>query len=406
MDQRQQDEQFSLSASEYWFSQHRQSYWCLISLFIVILVGLGGFYPDSVAFGNSIVYAADLSYLWTHWAFPYFFFLVTLEARREIISTKGELYGNKALAPVIMALGGMIMPWVIYTFITGSSDPKAGAFIPMATDIAFVVLAMTVANASPKLRAALLALAIADDIGSIILMAIFFNEWGYSQFLTVGAMAAILLFCYRYERVLDQLWIYRAGFVWVIICLFWIWVLNEVHLHPSLAGVFTALVVPYHPGSERLKKTGRLRDSVYHVLEQSGLNVPVNWLVIPVFIVLSVVIKPENLAGAWFTTQSLGVFFGFVIGKTVGVFCGGYIAYLLIREIPANSFKELFFGAVMCGMGLTVALFFAGLSTGIDHTTATVAILFASAFCGVVGTYGIYYVNKKSAEKAVSSNIK
>lgn len=406
MDQREQDQQFSISASEYWFSQQRQSIWSLISLIIVILVGLGGFYPHSLAFGDSIVYVSDLAYIWTHWAFPYFFFLVTLEARREIISTRGELYGNKALAPVIMALGGMVVPWLVYTYITGSGDPKSGAFIPMATDIAFVVLALTVANASPRLRAALLSLAIADDIGSIILMAIFFNEWGYSQFLTLGVMTAVLYLCYRYERALDQLWIYRAGFVWVMICFFWIYVLNKVHLHPSLAGVFTALVVPYHPGSDRIKVTGRLRDSVYHVLEQAGLNVPVNWIVIPGFIVLSVVIRPENLAGAWFTTQSLGVFLGFVIGKTVGVFCGGYIAYLFIRQIPANSFKELFFGSIMCGMGLTVALFFAGLSTGIDKTTATVAILFASAICGVVGAYGIYYVNHKSGKKGVVSATK
>ena len=389
-----QEQSFDISASEYWLSQQRQSYWCLISLFLVILVGLSGLYPDYLEFGRSIIFLNDLSEFWTHWAFPYFFFLVTLEARREIISTRGELYGNKAIAPVIMAFGGMLVPWLVFMYITGSGEPRSGAFIPMATDIAFVVLALTVANASHKLRAALLALAIADDIGSIFLMAIFFNEWGISQILTILAMAVVLYLCYRYETVLDRLWIYRVAFVWVIICLFWIWVLNKVHLHPSLAGVFTALVVPYQPGSDRLKKSGRLRDSVYHVLEQSGLNVPVNWLVIPGFIVLSVVIKPESLTGSWFNDQSLGIFLGFVIGKTLGVFCGGLVAYLFIKEIPAKSFVELFFGSVMCGMGLTVALFFAGLSTGIDQTAATVAILVASAFCGVVGTYGIYRHNR------------
>ena len=210
-------------------------------------------------------------------------------------------------------------------------------------------------------------------------------------------MAVILYLCNRYETALDRFWLYRAAFVWVIICLFWIWLLNKVHLHPSLAGVFTALVVPYHPGSDRLKQTGRLRDSVYHVLEQSGLNVPVNWLVIPGFIVLSVVIKPENLAGSWLSIQSLGVFLGFVVGKTLGVFAGAMIGYFLIKEIPARSIKELFFGCVMCGMGLTVALFFAGLSTGMNQTAATVAILLASAFCGVVGAWGIYSVNRKSS---------
>lgn len=396
-----QDQSINISASLYWISQHRQSYWCLITLFLVIVVGLSGFYPDYLEFGRSTLYMDDLAHFWTHWAFPYFFFLVTLEARREIISTRGELYGNKAIAPVMMALGGMLVPWLVFTIITGSGDPNKGSFIPMATDIAFVVLALTVSNASHKLRAALLALAIADDIGSIILMAIFFNEWGSDQILTVSVMAVILYLCNRYEAVLDRFWIYRSAYVWAIICLFWIWVLNKVHLHPSLAGVFTALVVPYQPGSDRLKKSGQLRDSVYHVLEQSGLNVPVNWIVIPGFIVLSVVIKPENLSGSWIGDQSLGIFFGFVVGKTLGVFLGGIVAAMFLKTMPARSFTELFFGSIMCGMGLTVALFFAGLSTDIDHTAATIAILISSAFCGLVGVYGIYRHNRNTGTARV-----
>ena len=395
MEQIPDKEIISISASEYWLSQQRQSYWCLISLFVIILVGLLGFYPDQIEFGRSIVYLNDLSYFWTHWAFPFFFFLVTLEARREIISKRGELHGKRAVAPVIMAFGGMLAPWLVFILVSGSGDPKSGAFIPMATDIAFVVLAMTVAKASHKLRAALLALAIADDIGGIFLMAIFFNPWGVSQFMTVGAMGIILYLCNRFEAFLDGFWLYRQAFAWVIICLFWVWVLNKVHLHPTLAGVFTALVVPYQPGSDRLKQTGKLRDSVYHVLEQSGLNVPVNWLIVPGFIMLSVVIKPENLVGNWFTDESIGVFLGFVLGKTIGVFCGALIAYLFVKEIPAKSFVELFFGSVMCGIGLTVALFFAGLSTGIDPVSATISILLASTFCGLVGTLGVYAANRK-----------
>ncbi len=388
------DPMISVSASEYWLSQQRQSYWCLISLFLVILIGIAGLYPDRFDFGQSTIFLNDLAYIWIHWAFPFFFFLVTLEARREVISRQGELNGKKALAPIIMAIGGMIIPWLVFGLVTGSVAPEKGSFIPMATDIAFVVLAMTIANASHKLRATLLALAIADDIGGIILMAIFFNAWGLSQILTSVAMLVLIYICNRYQTALDKFWLYRQAFTWVIICLFWVWVLNKVHLHPSLAGVFTALVVPYHPGSDRLKKSGALRDSVYHVLEQAGLNVPVNWLVIPGFIMLSVVIKPDSLQGAWFTTESVGVFLGFVVGKTAGVFFAGLLVMKLVNKLPAKSYAELFFGSVMCGMGLTVALFFSGLSTGINQTSATIAILLASALCGVVGTVGVYRVNR------------
>lgn len=381
--------------SEYWLSQQRQSYWCLISLTIIIVIGLAGLYPDKFEFGRSTLYLRDMSHFWTHWIFPFFFFLVSMEARREVQSKTGELHGKHAIAPLIMALGGMIAPWLVFCLVTGTGEPLSGSFIPMATDIAFVVLAMTLGNASIKLRAALLTLAIADDIGGIILMALFFNVWGLAQIATVVLMGIAVFICQKFEASVDRLWVSRQAFFWVIICLGWIWLLNKVHIHPSLGGVITALMVPYRPGALRLEQTGRLRFSVYHVLEQSGLNVPVNWLIVPGFIMLSVVIKPDTLHGSWFTAESMGVFLGFVVGKTVGVFAGGLLALRILKELPANSMAELFYGSVICGMGLTVALFFAGLSSGINQTAATIAILGASAICGVVGTTGMYLVNRR-----------
>jgi len=183
------------------------------------------------------------------------------------------------------------------------------------------------------------------------------------------------------------------------VCLLFIWILNKVHIHPSLAGVITALLVPYRAGAIRIQQSGQLRDSVFHVLEQAGLNVPVNWVIVPGFIMLSVVIKPDSLEGSWITSESMGVFFGFVVGKTVGVFFSGLLAMKIVNELPARSYLELFFGSVICGMGLTVALFFAGLSSGIEQTAATIAILLASLICGVVGTVGLLYSNRNASHK-------
>ncbi len=387
------------SIVEYWLSQQRQSYWCLSSLVIIIFVGLAGLYPDKFDFGRSTLYLDDLSYFWTHWMFPYFFFLVSLEARREILSRNGELHGKRAIAPAIMAVGGMIVPWLVFLMITGTGEPKNGALIPMATDIAFVVLAMTLGNASIKLRASLLALAIADDIGGIVLMALFFNVWEIPQISAVIFMFVIVFLAHKFEYQIYNYWLARQAFSWVLVCLVLIWILNKVHIHPSLAGVITALLVPYRAGAVRIQKSGQLRDSVFHVLEQAGLNVPVNWLIVPGFIMLSVVIKPDNLQGEWFNNEFLGVFLGFVVGKTVGVFCAGLLAMKIVKELPASSYLELFFGSVICGMGLTVALFFAGLSTGIQPTAATLAILLASLICGVVGTLGLLYANRNRAHK-------
>ncbi len=390
------------SIVEYWLSQQRQSYWCLSALILIIVVGLSGLYPDKFDFGRSTLYLDDLSYFWTHWLFPYFFFLVSLEARREIVSSNGELHGKRAIAPAIMAVGGMLVPWLVFFLVTGTGDPKSGALIPMATDIAFVVLAMTLGNASIKLRASLLALAIADDIGGIVLMALFFNVWGIAQISAVIFMFLVVFLAHKFEQQIYNIWLARQAFTWVLVCMVFIWLLNKVHIHPSLGGVITALMVPYRAGAKRIQQSGQLRDSVFHVLEQAGLNVPVNWLIVPGFIMLSVVIKPDSLQGAWITNESLGVFLGFVVGKTVGVFFAGLIAMKIVKELPAGSYLELFFGSVICGMGLTVALFFSGLSTGIEPTAATLAILLASLICGVVGTLGLLYANRNAKFKPYS----
>jgi len=368
-------------------------------LVIIIIIGLSGLYPDKIDFGQSTLYLEDLSYFWTHWLFPYFFFLVSLEARREILSSNGELHGRRAIAPAIMAVGGMIVPWLVFFTITGSGRPDNGALIPMATDIAFVVLAMTLGKASIKLRASLLALAIADDIGGIILMAVFFNVWGVAQISAVIFMVFSVFLAHKFEKRIYSFWLARQAFFWVLVCLLFIWILNKVHIHPSLAGVITALLVPYRAGAIRIQQSGQLRDSVFHVLEQAGLNVPVNWVIVPGFIMLSVVIKPDSLEGSWITSESMGVFFGFVVGKTVGVFFSGLLAMKIVNELPARSYLELFFGSVICGMGLTVALFFAGLSSGIEQTAATIAILLASLICGVVGTVGLLYSNRNASHK-------
>ena len=120
-----------ISAAEYWLSQQRQSYWCLISLAVVVVIGVSGWYPQQLSFGQSTLYLDDFSYFWTHWVFPFFFFLVTMEARREVISRRGELHGKKAIAPIIMAVGGMLAPWLVFIMFTGDGSPSSGSLLSL-----------------------------------------------------------------------------------------------------------------------------------------------------------------------------------------------------------------------------------------------------------------------------------
>ncbi|MEO5766277.1 MAG: Na+/H+ antiporter NhaA [Casimicrobiaceae bacterium] len=307
-----------------------------------------------------------------------FFFLVGLEIKRELLA--GELASlRQAALPAGAAIGGMVAPALIYAAIN-RSDPIAlnGWAIPAATDIAFAlgILMLLGSRVPASLKVFLTAVAIIDDLGAIVMIALFYTA-NLSPLMLGGAFvgAAVLL-------ALNRARVMSIGPYVVVGLIVWVFVLKS-GVHATLAGVVTALAIPLRApdGSSPLENT------------EHALHPWVAFLVLPTFAFANagVVLTGVGVA-TLLNTVPLGIAAGLVLGKAIGVF--GTSA-LLIRfagaSLPAESTKLQFFGVcLLCGVGFTMSLFigalaFEGRSTDYD-TQVKLGVLVGSLIAGVLGT--------------------
>lgn len=314
-----------------------------------------------------------------------FFLLVGLEIRRELYV--GELSSRrKALLPVMGALGGMIVPALIYfLFNINSPETISGIGIPTATDIAFAIAIMGVLGdkVPPALKVFLTALAIIDDLGAIFVIAIFYGS-GFSivyLLLTAGLFAFLLL--------LNKLKVHSLFVYLPLGVLLWFFMLHS-GVHATLAGVLLAFAIPFQRGEKH---------GASHMLEE-WLQKPVAMLIIPVFALANtaIVINPE-LLGSLSSTESLGIILGLVLGKPIGIFLAAIISdKLKIAEIPHTVNKSMLWGAGMLGgIGFTMAIFVSNLA--FDNSfyieLAKVSILIASTIAAVGGYFVLSTFNKR-----------
>jgi NhaA family Na+:H+ antiporter len=271
-----------------------------------------------------------------------FFFLVGLEIKRE--STSGELASiQKALLPITGAVGGMLVPAAIYWIINHGTDYATGWGIPMATDIAFSLgVASLLGKKFPLgLKIFLTALAIIDDLGAIVTIAIFYSD--SIQFLYLLAAAAIVIalaFLMQNKKY--------GVFNYILGILLWYCFLQS-GIHATLAGVVFALFIP----------TNRL-EIVEHILHK-----PVNFLVIPIFALANTaIILPNTILAALNTDLSWGVLTGLVIGKPLGIVGAAYLSVKLKwATLPAGiSWKHIWGAGFLAGIGFTMSIFISTLA--------------------------------------------
>ena len=326
-----------------------------------------------------------------------FFLSVGLEIKREI--KVGELSTrDKALLPIIGACGGMIVPvLVFYLFCPGDPAMQRGLAIPMATDIAFSlgVLASFKTRVPLGLKIFLAALAVADDLGGIIVIALFYTSHIDTMFLILSGACAALM-------VLANIFNCRSKACYVTLGLIlWYMMLNS-GIHATIAGVITAFCIP----STLKKGTGhyleRIREHVnkfpvidvddrhntivltneeIHTLKsiesaadkmisplqdlEDNLHFLINYIVIPLFAFANAGICLAGMSvGGVFSGVGLAVMLGLIIGKFVGVFSFSWIAVRLgVVKLPANTTWKAFASVcVICGIGFTVSMFIADLS--------------------------------------------
>jgi NhaA family Na+:H+ antiporter len=291
-----------------------------------------------------------------------FFFVVGLEIKREL--TSGHLASlKKALMPFIAAVGGMAIPALIYLAIAGRTE-AGGWGVPVATDIALAVglLAIIGTGAPESLRSFLLALAVIDDIGAILIIAFVYSTGVIVSWLLAAAIAIIwILLLKKVGVVSTSVYVIAGIFLW--------FTLYKTGVHPTLAGVILGLLTPNMPRDEE--------SSVIEWLEHK-LHPVSSFIVIPLFAFANtgVKISSESLSSALNSLVAWGIFFGLVIGKPIGILASSLGARKLnLVELPQGAGIGLL-GATgsAAGIGFTVSIFIAHLAFK-DSQTQDIAIL-------------------------------
>lgn len=325
----------------------------------------------------------SLKYALEHWIndglMAIFFLLIGLEIERQLYV--GELSNPKnASLPIVAAIGGMVTPALLHFLINRGTETAAGGGIPMATDIAFAlgVLALLGNRVPASLKIFLVALAIIDDLGAIVVIALFYlgNFSLYYFVLALGVFAGLLL--------LNRLGVIRLPIYLFLGVIMWYFMLKS-GVHATIAGVLLAFAVPFGSGD---------RNSPSYKL-QHYLHKPVAFIIMPLFVLANTGIA---LTGSWTeglaTSNSLGILAGLFAGKPLGITLFSLLAVKLgLSQLPGDvSWKHIIGAGFLGGIGFTMSIFITLLAFGNPEIvqSSKISILLSSLLAGTVGYLVLY----------------
>lgn len=375
----------------------------------------------------------ELSHTIHHWIndglMAIFFFIIGLEIKREI--SVGELSNIKvALLPIMAAIGGMVFPALIYLSINSGTAGANGWGIPMATDIAFAISALVLLGkrVSPALVTFLVALAIVDDLGAVLVIAIFYTEQIHMiPLMLAGASFLILVLFNRFGIHMILPYFIVGLFLWFFML--------ESGVHATIAGVIAALAIPSKPKISAVgfrKNAKKLLDEydTYPIDSKHGMNerqkaillklesninaigtpaarlerdlhLPIALVVIPLFALANagIAIDFGSIGTTIMEPVSMGIMAGLILGKVLGIFGIAWLAIKLkIATLPQDSSMSQIFGvAFLGGIGFTMSIFVADLAFIQNQELifqAKVGILTASLFAGLFGYFWLRYIAK------------
>ncbi|QEC66049.1 Na+/H+ antiporter NhaA [Panacibacter ginsenosidivorans] len=303
-----------------------------------------------------------------------FFLLIGLELERELYV--GELSNLKnALLPVLGALGGMIIPACIFLFFNFRTPTQSGAGIPMATDIAFSlgILALLGSKVPASLKIFLTALAVIDDLGAIIIIAVF-----YTGTLSVINLL-IALFVFGILLLLNRLKIHNLIPYIIGGIVMWYFMLQS-GVHTTIAGVLLAFAVPFGDGS--------IRSPSYKL--QHVLHKPVAFIIMPLFALANTgIIIHVNWYEGFADNNSIGILSGLVAGKPTGIILFCFLAVITgVCSLPPDvKWKHLFGAGLLAGIGFTMSIFITQLAYTNETTinSSKFMVLIASLISGILG---------------------
>ncbi len=376
-----------------------------------------------------------LSHTIHHWIndglMAIFFFIIGLEIKREILV--GELSNIKvALLPILSAIGGMVLPALIFLSINYGEVGAKGWGIPMATDIAFAISALVLLGkrVSPALVTFLVALAIVDDLGAVIVIALFYTDQIHTLPLILAGVSFLILIAF------NRIGIHMILPYFIVGLFMWFFML-ESGVHATIAGVIAAMAIPSKPRQTPLDFTNHTRnlldeydnypvatDHMMHEKQKAillnikdkidavgtpasrlehDLHLPVSLVVIPLFALANAGISIDfsSISETIVTHVSIGIITGLILGKVLGIFGVAYLAIKMgIAKLPQDSSMSQIFGvAFLGGIGFTMSIFVADLAFLGNETLifqAKVGILSASLFAGLFGFFWLKYIAKQA----------
>lgn len=336
--------------------------------------------PISLSFIKS-TFSTNLELIINDMLMPIFFLLVGLEIKREVVA--GALSNIKtAILPIVAAIGGMLFPAVIYLLFNYGNPNVSGWAIPTATDIAFALAIMTIlGNKVPlSLKLLLTTLAVVDDLGAIIVIAVFYTAKINFIYLAFAVVAYIILLLFNSFKVkMLELYLLVGIMLWFFIL--------QSGIHATIAGVMVATAIPYNNNKE---------DNLIDRLEKV-IHLPVNFFILPLFAMCNTAIiidvsYIQHIGDA----LSLGIIIGLVVGKTLGIFSFVYIfTKTRLLSLPKDiNLIQLIGMAMLGGIGFTMSIFITMLAFKTDQQilAAKLNIMIASLIAGVFG-YTILYLN-------------
>ncbi len=356
---------------------------CAIASIVLANVG-GNLGQNYTHFWHSLVFGKPIEFWINDGLMTIFFLMVGLEIERELYN--GELADlKKSLLPLLAALGGMLCPALIHAGLNFGGPSQSGFGIPMATDIAFSLAVLSLlGNKIPfSLKLFLTALAIIDDIGAIIVIALFYST--HFSLLYFG----LAMLCFACLLLLNRLQFYKKWLYLVIGVIMWGFMYKS-GIHATITGVLLAFAFPFAKGDEHSPS----------IQLQLALHKPVAFIILPLFALANTaIILPTNFTSVIHTTNTWGIGLGLLIGKPLGIILFCYLALRLKwSALPTEvTFKQLIGVGFLAGIGFTMSIFITLLAFPQGQTIvigSKLSIILASIVSGLIGFFILSFQEK------------
>jgi NhaA family Na+:H+ antiporter len=380
---------------EFFTSEKAGGMLLLLCTIISLLIANSAFGPSYIHFWERSVdlsfASVQLNYPMGYWVndglMAIFFLMIGLEIERELFI--GELADiKKASLPIAAAIGGMAVPALIHFLFNAGTSTQSGFGIPMATDIAFALgmLSLLGKKVPASLKIFLTALAIIDDLGAILIIAIFYTDtisWAYLGI--AGGIYIVLLIMGRLK--VYRLWLYLLPGVIMWYCML------RSGVHPTISGVLLAFAIPFGKGEEK--------SCSYRL--QHFLHKPVAFIILPIFALANTGLLVST---GWYNElghhNNLGIMLGLVIGKPVGIFL---FCLLLVKlkwsSLPEDVlWKHIAGVGILGGIGFTMSIFISNLAfkdSGIIQSSK-ITVLISSGIACIIGLIVLYITRNKEEQ--------